>query len=110
MGVARWQKSAESPLTLKRGEAGEHVVSAELEGRQSVKRTITVKARGEQLMMVLSLPELKVAVAPVDAGTEDRRHQHRREGQHAEERSALAQHRTRGRVTENVKSLGDTRR
>ena len=51
-GVAK----GKSPLTLSEGKAGDHVITATLEGRVSVKKQVTVKAEGEQLMMVLSLP------------------------------------------------------
>ncbi|MFO0595631.1 MAG: serine/threonine-protein kinase [Myxococcaceae bacterium] len=99
-----------SPLTLSEGKPGEHVVSAELEGRQSVKRTITVKGEGEQLMMVLSLPELKVAVAPVDAGTEKTGDKGTVVAKDNTPKSGRLSLNTDPwtRVTENGKSLGDT--
>jgi serine/threonine-protein kinase len=55
------QPRGKSPLTISEKKAGEHVIEASLEGRQSVKRAVTVKGEGEQVMMVLSLPALVVA-------------------------------------------------
>ncbi|MFT3713131.1 MAG: serine/threonine-protein kinase [Archangium sp.] len=49
-----------SPITIAESKAGEHLIEASLAGRQSVKRSISVKAEGEQTMLVLSLPALEV--------------------------------------------------
>lgn len=58
-----------SPLTLSESRAGEHVIEASLAGRVSVKRTVNVKAEGESLMMVLSLPAVQTAQVPTNPDT-----------------------------------------
>ncbi|MBL8915946.1 MAG: serine/threonine protein kinase [Archangium sp.] len=65
------KKKGVSPLTLSESKAGEHVIEATLAGRVSVKKTVTVKAEGEQLMMVLSLPAVQVAQAPTNPQPND---------------------------------------
>ncbi|MBL8922657.1 MAG: serine/threonine protein kinase [Myxococcaceae bacterium] len=60
-----------APVTLSESKPGEHLIAASLPGRSRVTKTIAVKAEGESLMMMLSLPALpsqEPATAPADAG------------------------------------------
>jgi serine/threonine-protein kinase len=49
-----------APLTMAEVAPGEHVVEASLAGYSSVKRTVSVSAEGDRLMIVLTLPQKKV--------------------------------------------------
>lgn len=63
-----------APVTLSESKPGEHLIAATMPGRSRVTKTITVKAEGESLMMMLSLPALPArepAIAPLDAGASE---------------------------------------
>ncbi len=57
-----------SPLTVSEARRGEHVVTATLAGRSQVRKTFTVKAEGESLVLVLTLP---AAPAPTPPATDE---------------------------------------
>jgi serine/threonine-protein kinase len=91
-----------SPVTLSETRAGEHFVEASLAGRQTVKKTVSVKAEGEQFMMVLSLPVAGAPAGEVKAVVDVKRPDAPQKGKLSLKTEPWTH------VTLNGKALGDT--
>ena len=91
-----------SPVTLSETRAGEHFVEASLAGRQTVKKRVSVKAEGEQFMMVLSLPVAGAPAGEVKAVVDVKRPDAPQKGKLSLKTEPWTH------VTLNGKALGDT--